>query len=175
MSDFLGCTAIEEGGFTFFVMAVILLLFLSLAALCYVVFRAALKNRNAKVELHIDDKVLKMTGATTALVALFVGVFFLALPPGGVWYLHHIFGDYYSISIDAGGVNTLESIRATLSHEKRTHVTVVIPDDLKNFRIKGDFTGACVADIVDALCRTYPRDLRCTCAYIERTVKIEHH
>lgn len=54
----------------------------------------------------------------------------------------------------------MESVRITLAHDPNTHVAVQIAPAVKDFKVRGEFEGVCVADLFDAICRRYEVKMR---------------
>lgn len=173
MSDFVACVAIEQGGYWIVAGAVFVAVTLLVAiVLCVRAFRRALKDPHSKIAIIVRSWSIKAGGASSALVYILAIILLLVSPLGTLWLIYDRFADHYSVSVDARGADSLESIRLALNDDPNSRVTVVIPDRLKPFKVQGAFSGACVADLFDAICRAYQSDLRCTRSYRARTLNI---
>ena len=177
MSNFVTCLAIEEGRFTMvFVAAALVTLLLILVFVVPTLmnsFRSIFGDRQKKIK---DAMIGKAETAHVALLSLVVPAMWIALIiaiPFLLWYVYFPPHDTYSVIIDAQGADTLQSIAER--YKAQTHVTIKIAPDLKDYRVKGTFKGVCVADLMEEVCRTYSKDLRCSSNYSERTVTIERN
>lgn len=175
MWDFMTCVAIEQGAYLVGGAAVALIIaIIGLEWFCVRLCLAVLKDGKSKLDLHIAEKFsIKTRGTISALAVMVVALGVAVAPLAGVWYLYDRYDDYYAVGVDARGVDTLESVRAAFATEPHTHVTVSIADNIKDFPIRGDFRGACVADLFDAICRVYSSRLVCRRSYSDRTVTID--
>ena len=177
MSDFVSCLAIEEGRFTMvFVAAALVTLLLVLVFVVPTLmnsFRSIFGDRQKKIK---DAMIGKAETAHVALLSLVVPAMWIALIiaiPALLWYVYVPSHDTYSVIIDAQGADTLQSIAER--YKAQTHVTIKIAPALKDYRVKGIFKGVCVADLMEEVCKTYSKDLRCSSNYSERTVTIERN
>jgi hypothetical protein len=80
---------------------------------------------------------------------------------GAVYYGHNKVSTAYSVSFDTASTPStdLESLRSRYQGE--THATIIVADDAKKFSVAGHYSGTCVVDLFEAICRQHPDRLVC--------------
>jgi hypothetical protein len=163
---------IVEWGWQFLLFSVLGILVVAII-LAWII-RLFVRNRSTQnVEFGFGKILAKFSESFAA--RLISAAVVLAIVGGVIWLVYSKFEDFetkYSVAMDAQAVPvTLEEIRQ--KYRGDTQATIIIADRAKQFSVKGEYEGACVADFIESICREYPSQLSCLISLSERKVSVD--
>lgn len=161
MPEVVGCISLEWGW--------IFLLPVLVGAMVLIILIAVLMIKGGASRLTVGYEKIRL-GATGGPVNIVITIGIVVAIGYGLYRGYNGLKDAYFVALNTPG-RELGQIREDFQGE--THLVITIKDTAKKFVVTGNYRGACVADLLDAICRQYANKLSCEKSSWQRTLTID--